>query len=139
MSLYQQIKEDQLEARKSRDTIRTALLTTLLGDVALIGKNAGGREPTDAEVVQMVKKYIKNNVEGYTGYNRHVTHDAELHILEHWLPKQLDEEGLKKVVEGLIADQPTANMGILMKALKASYDGQYDGALASKLIKEALA
>lgn len=57
MTITEQIKAASLTARKARDTVASALLTTLLSDVVMIGKNAG-RETTDAEAVAIVKKFI---------------------------------------------------------------------------------
>ena len=57
MTIAEQIKAASLTARKARDTVASALLTTLLSDVVMIGKNAG-RETTDAEAVAIVKKFI---------------------------------------------------------------------------------
>lgn len=59
MTLIQQIKDKQIAARKSGDSL-ASLYTTLLGEASIIGKNAGNRETTDVEVVAVVKKFIKN-------------------------------------------------------------------------------
>ncbi len=141
MSLYQQIKADQLDARKARDTIRASLLTTLMAEAAVPGKNAGNRESTDEEVIGVVRKFIKNNL-SIPDSHRNVEHDAELHILEGWLPKQLTEEQLKEVITTTVQLRSMSGkpkMGDIMKILKETLEGQYDGAMASRLIKEALA
>ena len=57
--LLNKIKADQLAARKAKDGLATALLTTLIGDAEMVGKNAG-RLVTDEEVVAVIKKFIKN-------------------------------------------------------------------------------
>jgi hypothetical protein len=54
----EQIKAKQIAARKS-GSADAGLLTTLLGEAAMVGKNAG-RETTDQEVVAVVKKFVKN-------------------------------------------------------------------------------
>lgn len=128
MSLIEKIRAEQLEARKSRDTIRAALLTTLLGEVGLVAKNAGRTDATDEEVIATVKKFIKNNESIGEGI-RHVTHDAELHILDGYLPQQLSREEL--VALRVAMDHP--NKGDWMKFLKENYAGRYDGKLASEV------
>ena len=50
MTLFSQIKADQLAARKAKDGLKATLLTTLIGELTAIGKNDGNREVTDAEV-----------------------------------------------------------------------------------------
>ena len=57
MSLIQTIKTAQVAARKARDP-SASLLTTLIGEAEMVGKNAG-REVTDQEVVATIKKFIK--------------------------------------------------------------------------------
>ena len=66
----------------------------------------------------------------------------EKSVLLEYAMKQLTEAELTSVISGIVATLPEVNqkqMGAVMKSLKASYEGQYDGQLASKLIKQALA
>ena len=60
MTLMDQIKADQVSARKQKMTAVASLLTTLIGEAEMVGKNAGNRAPTDAEVQAVIKKFIKN-------------------------------------------------------------------------------
>lgn len=128
MALIDQIKADQLAARKARDTLHASLLTTLLGEVGIVAKNAGRTDATDEEVIATVKKFIKNN-ESIPDGARNVTHDAELHTLEEYLPKQLTRDELVAIK----ATGTFANKGEWMKHLKENYAGRYDGKLASEV------
>ena len=51
--LIENLKEDQLIARKNRDQIKATLLTTLIGEAEMVGKNTGNRSPFDEEVVSV--------------------------------------------------------------------------------------
>jgi len=140
MSLYQNIKNAQLEARKARDQVSIGLLTTLLGEAAMPGKNDGNRESTDLEVVAVIKKFVKNN-ESIPVSARSEVHDTELKLLGQWLPKQLSEAELKGLIAAsasIVIGGSKPSMGELMQSLKDNFAGQYNGALASKLIKEEL-
>jgi uncharacterized protein YqeY len=140
MSLMQRIKTEQLEARKKKDVIKASLLTTLIGEATAIGKNDGNRETTDAEVVAMVKKFLKNIEETMKVADTFQAREEKL-ILIDLLPTQLSEQELKTTVWLLgteVGATTSKDMGKIMKVLKERYDGQYDGALASKLIKEML-
>jgi len=128
MSLIEKIKAEQLEARKSRDSVRASLLTTLLGEVGLVAKNAGHANATDEEVVAMVKKFIKNN-ESIPESARHAVHDAELAILNSYLPQQLTADQIQQ----FFAFMQPANKGAAMKLLKEHHAGQYDGKLAAQV------
>ena len=150
MSLLEQIKTASLEARKARDVISATLLTTLLAEATNVGKNDGNRESTDAEVVAVVKKFIKGvdetmaHLEKLDGDHTKTTAIAvaEKSVLSQFVPTQLDEAQLQAVIDSLVAGLATRNakqMGAVMKQLKEKYEGHYDGQLASKLIKTALA
>lgn len=146
MSLFDQIKADQLSARKAKDALASSLLTTLIGEVSAIAKNDGNREVTDADVVKTCKKFVagmEQTVQYCKGTNQEGmdTALAEMEIIERYLPVQLTELELQKIVGNLAQALPERNpkqMGVLMKQLKEAYDGQYDGALASKVIKAVL-
>lgn len=144
MSLLQQIKQTQLQARKAKDAVTAASLTTLIGEAEMVGKNNGNREVTDAEVVAVLKKFIKNVEETWrlaAEHGNHTTaerlHDEKL-LYSSFLPKQLSNGELKQVLVALTTElnaNTLREMGKVMKVLKERYDGQYDGAAASTMIK----
>ena len=147
MSLLVKIKADQLAARKEQLAVKAALLTTLIGESEMIGKNAGNRETNDTEVVAVIKKFIKNIDEtlGHLkdfptsfDYTRGV---LEKQILEEYLPKQLNELELRTLIFDVIAVRLensgiVVNKGTVMKELKNGYSGQYDGKLAAAIVSE---
>ena len=63
MSLLAQLKKDSLLARKAADSVRATLLSTLIAEAEMVGKNAGNRESSDDEVQQTIRKFLKNNQE----------------------------------------------------------------------------
>lgn len=132
MTLISKIKEKQINARKSGSK-EASLLTTLLGEATAVGKNAGNRETNDAEVIAVVKKFIKNIDETITALSSRnqdaSAFIAEKTVLEEFLPKQLSEDELKKIAIG------RSNMPDFMKYLKEKFNGQYDGKLASSVAK----
>lgn len=148
MSLMQILKDDQLAARKARETVKASLLTTLIGEAAVIGKNDGNRDTTDAEVVAVVKKFIKSNVELYSSAKNiwdSPVLDAiieEKSILDSYLPKQLTKEDLKIIFRKYsfydCTQASVPNKGQFMKHLKDNYVGQYDGKVAAEAVDEYL-
>jgi uncharacterized protein YqeY len=143
--LIDQIKQAQVEARKSRNTLAATLLTTLLGEANMVAKNAQRDTPTDEEVTVVVKKFLKGNLETQSflanGSNPEAleTVKAEQVILEVYLPKQLSEEELVQIVSAAILAGTASNVGALMGFLKANHSGKYDGKIASAAVKTALA
>lgn len=132
MTLINQIKERQIAARKTGSS-DASLLTTLLGEAAMVGKNAN-RETTDQEVVAVVKKFIKNIDETVGALqSRSQPFDqfvAERNVLEQFLPLQLTELALRHIAE------QHKSMPEFMKFLKEKHAGQYDGKLASSVAKK---
>lgn len=132
MALMEQIKNKQIAARKA-GSVDASLLTTLLGEAAMVGKNAG-RETTDQEVVAVVKKFIKNideTVAALTTRGQDANSFlAEKSVLEQFLPLQLTELALEHIA------QQHKSMPEFMKFLKEHHAGQYDGKLASTVAKK---
>jgi len=142
MTLFTQIKADQLAARKAKESLKATLLTTLIGELTAIGKNDGDREVTDADVVKLVKKFAdgmeqslkylgNSNPEGTT------TLLSELEIIHPYMPQQMDEAKLTEVLAELVTEVGP-NLGKLMGLLKTRYAGEYDGAMASKIAKKVI-
>ena len=146
MSLLNQIKDAQLQARKERDEIKSSLFTTLYSEASMKGKNDGNRDSTDEEVIAVIKKFLNGVNETlealkFSSDGRVKVAVLEKEILESLLPKQLSEDELRIAISALIAGLEERNpkaMGKIMAGLKAQFAGLYDGAVASKLIKEML-
>lgn len=140
MTLLTQIKAAQLAARKQRDTSTIAALTTLIGDIELIGKNAG-RETTDLEAVAVIKKFIKNVEETIKVADPTVIIEleAERDVYAHFLPKQLSREELTTELKSILVELNVAlpkGKGPIMKTLKERFEGRYDGAMAAQIVSE---
>jgi uncharacterized protein YqeY len=145
--LIKQIKADQLTARKTRQGVKTSILTTLLGELETDSKSKGGGEITDEKVLAKIKKFLKgiDEVVSLTeiGSEKHATGLLEVIILESYLPKQFSEDELKEAILACILskgiERLPKNMGVVMKELKSEYDGKYDGKMASQIVKHILA
>jgi len=140
VTLLQQIKKDQLRVRKAKQAIPASLLTTLLGEASMIGKNDGNRESTDAEVISVIKKFIKNIDESLKVKPDKVLVLEKL-LLEGYLPTQLTGDTLVDVVQKIVLDNQLTSprdMGAVMKIMKESCAGQYDGKEVSTIVKEIL-
>lgn len=143
-SLMETLKKDQLQARKNKDNVTASLLTTLISEAAMIGKNDGNRETTDLEVVRVVKKFVAN-IEETLKIRNDEKLQSEKRILEDYLPRQLTEDDIKSfvavmIIKSQLASDPLTqkDFGKIMKALQAEHPGCVDGKLASQVIKEIL-
>lgn len=145
MPILQQIRADKLAARKSGDSLRSSLLTTLDAEASKVGKDKENRESTDEEVVQVIRKFLKGLEETSEALRKAgrptEQQDSEKTILTGYLPKQLSTEELSAVIDEFVAQLPEKKpdqLGKIMASLKAEYPGLYDGKLASELIKKVL-
>lgn len=139
MSLLQQIKDDQLQARFNKDKLRSNLLTTLWAEAAIVGKNQQ-RDSTDEEVVAVIQKFIKNLNE-FAKVDPTDQSKQEINILQNYLPDQLTDEELSQYVDILVAGLPEKSMksmGSVMSEMNKKFPGQFDRAKASQMVKAAL-
>ncbi|MDH4263322.1 MAG: GatB/YqeY domain-containing protein [Spirochaetia bacterium] len=143
--MFNQLKKDLFEARKAKNAVKSNLLSTMIGEAQNIGKNAGNREPTNDEILGVVKKFLKAVDESITlleKAGRDTSKEKEeKSILEGYQPKQLDENSLKKAIDEIVnsmSDKSVKMMGQVMNQLKEKYPNQFDGKMASALVKQAL-
>lgn len=148
MSLLKTIQADYLAARYAKDSLKSNLLSTLLGEAQAIGKDDGNRDSTDAEIIAVIKKFIKNAeatsaaaVNSIQINKMDIVQMAanEVKILVTYLPEQFDETKTTFLVQTYLEENPDANMGNVMGYFKANYAGKYDGQLLSQIVKKALA
>jgi uncharacterized protein YqeY len=142
MTLMDKLQADQLAARKGRATVAAALLTALIGESAMVGKNAGNRTSTDDEVQATIRKFLKNAEEtqarlAEAGKDTAVIRE-EIQILSGYLPQQMTDEQLTEAISAICRGMAAPNMGAVMKALKEQHGGRYDGRRANELIKRRL-
>lgn len=147
--MRQRITQDVKDALKSGDKARLAtlrLITAAIKDREL-GVGGAPTEVGDAEVVAILQKMVKQRRESIATYEKAGRTDladqekSEIAVLEGYLPKQMDEAGVKAAVAALIAELGAAgakDMGRVMGALKERYAGQMDFGKASGIVKELL-
>jgi uncharacterized protein len=147
--LKQKLQEDLTESMLARDTLRTSVLRMLKSAVGYyeINKGGAGYEATDEDVMTVITaqaKQRKDSIEQYKNAGRQELVDKEtkeLEILQTYLPEQMGEEEVRKLVEEAVnqtgATSP-ADMGKVMGALMPKVKGKADGSLVSKIVKEKL-
>lgn len=149
MTLLAKIKAASVEARLNKSSIAT-FLVTLYSEAAKVGKDKRNGDSTDEEVISVLRKFkvgaetiieAATKQQGPNMAEQIAQARLEISIVESYLPKMMDEQELRSLVERLVnalPDKSPKQMGVVMSALKQDFPGLYDGALASKLVKEAL-
>jgi len=149
VSLTQQIEKDIITAMKARETER--LSTLRMVKTAFKNKEIEKREPlTEAEAQQILTTLIKQrreSVEQFTKGNRPelaAKEQAEIALIEGYMPKAASEEDIKKLVDEALTGQNLGpkDMGTAMKAVQAKIQAsglRADGRQVSEIVKAKLA
>lgn len=125
MTLQETINLHLKNAILTSNTELKSLLRVLIGELNRIDKVV-----SDEKVMSVVKKMIENA--------KLIGKPNEVAILETYLPKQFTTDQLKMVIAQLVEDKKYTSikdMGKIMGDLKNEFNGQYDGKLASDLVK----
>lgn len=138
------LKENVKEALKARDKVRLETVRGILAAIQYEELQKGVEDlPADA-VTAVLKAELKKRKEQLEFAEQGKRPDlversrAEILVVEGFLPKQMAREELEKIVTAMKQDNPALDMGAAMKLLKEQYSGQYDGKLASEVVKGAL-
>lgn len=148
MTLELQIQEDIKAAMKAKDTVALNATRAVKGEILLFKTAEGGsREVTDADVLKMIQKLVKQRKEAaeqYTAAGRPELAQnelAEAAVMERYLPKPLTQEEIEAKVKAIIAEVGATSMkdmGKVMGAASKALAGQADGKTISATVKALL-
>ena len=131
-TLYEQIKQTREDSLKSRDSFTYIKLGTVLGEAKQLATKKENRDPTDEEVISIVKK-------GLEGIGEMLGHESDNHkrsellferdLLMKYMPVQLSAPQIEVIIHNAALD----SLGKIMALFKLNYAGKYDG----KVVKAA--
>ena len=140
------LRADKMAALKEKDTVKNKVITLLLSGLTYKHKELG-RDCTEQECLDVIAKELKQEREALDlskGRADKVAElEAEIAILESYLPKQMSAEEVAAVVTELVAqaglETTVKNKGMIMKTvmgeLKGKADGKVIGASVDALLK----
>ena len=146
MTLKEKIKSDLKDAMKSGDTVVRGVLRLLSSNI----KNeeiSSKKELTDDDILKIIKKDIKRHKESIEQYKTGEREDSaeqeekELEILEKYMPEQMGEEEIRKIVSNVIEKTEAADasdFGKVMGMVIKEIGGNVDGNVVSGIVKEEL-
>jgi uncharacterized protein len=147
MSTIQRLEEELREARLARDDARRDALSLLLSALRSAEKDLQ-RELTEDEELQVLQRERKRRVEAAEAFSnagreeQAAAEEAELAVLEEFMPAQLSEEELEEIVDDAIAEVGATSMrdlGRVMADVMPQVAGRADGSMVSQLVREKLA
>jgi len=148
MGLKEKLQADLTEAIRGRDEVKSGTIRMLLS--AITNEEVAGKAAkvlTDAEIITVLSRETKKRreaVEAFTAAKRDDLANkekAEAVVIAQYLPEQLGEAEIKKMITEAITETNAAGpvgMGLVMKVLQPKIAGKADGGIVSALVKAAL-
>lgn len=145
----QKLQEELKQSMLSKNELKTSVLRMLLSAINYyeINKGGAGYEATEEDVMSVIEKQVKqrqDSIEQFEKAGRIELADKEkkeMTILQVYLPEQMGEEELKKLVDEAISQSGAKSiqeMGKVMGILMPKIKGKADAGLASSLVKQKL-
>ena len=147
MSVQDQITSDIKEAMKARNVDKLAALRAVKSAIMLEATKDGSATVPDEVSLKLIAKLVKQRKDSAAIFKEQNRPDLvvdevnQLAYLEPYLPSQIGEEEVRKIVKEVIAKigaLSPADIGICMSPLMERLNGKADGSLISKLVKEEL-
>ncbi len=145
--MKEQLLQDLKEAMKEKDVLKKDTITMLRAAILQVEKDSQ-KVLNDDEICGIVAKEVKKRKESVKEYEDAGRQDIaddlkrEIEILSKYLPEQLTEEEISKMVEEAIVEsgaQGPRDMGKVMGILRPKTQGKADGKIVSDIVKEKLA
>lgn len=144
MHLKERITEELKSAMKAQDKLRTSVLRMILADIKIA--DTSGKPKDQIDYVDVVRGYCKKLKKSREEYEKlHLPEkvkelDGEIAIVEEYLPKQLSDDEIQKIVNEVIEtnNYTAKDMGVAMKLIMSKYGGEVDGKKVQTYLKERL-
>ena len=147
MTLQERLTEDFKAAMKAHDEVKKNTLSFARAAIKQVEVDTR-KEVEDADVLAILKKQVKMRKDALADFEKAGRTDlldsykAEIEILEAYLPEQMSEEQIRKLVTEAAevgVEGGKQNMGKLMKSVMPKVKGLADGNTVRKIIEEFLA
>jgi len=146
MSLFDTIQSDMYAAMKSGDKHKTGTLRVALS--TLKDKKIEKREDiTDVEAIKIIQNLVKQRKEAADIYKENGRNDlmenenAELEILNAYLPQMMSEDDLRILVKKVVEDTEASSLsdiGKVMPEVMKQSAGKADGKMAQSIVRDLL-
>lgn len=146
MSLKENLEKEMKESLKAKDSFKLGVVRFLLSQIK--NKEIDTRKPvTDGEIFKIIQTLAKQRKEGISFSEKAGRADLvekeekELALLESYLPKELSEEELAKIIGDAVKETGAAgpqDFGKVMKAAIPKIAGRADGGKVNEIVKKIL-
>ena len=146
MSLKQKLQEDLKSSMKNKDTVKKSVITLIRASIKQYEVD-NRVELGDDEIVDLIAKQLKQTRDSREEFAKAGREDlvskaeAEIEVLKEYLPQQLSEEELNKIVISSISEVGATSMKDMKKIMTSimpKVKGRADGKLINELVKKNL-
>ena len=146
MSIGEKIDSDFKEAFIKKDDLRVSVLRLIKNSIHNQEIAKKKKKLSNEEIQKIIFFEAKKHKDSIAAFQKGGRDDLlakekkELEIIEQYLPKQLETQEIKKIVQEIIdsASDEEKNFGQMMKQVMAKIRGQADGKIISQIVKELL-
>jgi uncharacterized protein YqeY len=147
VTLITEIEQEVQAAMRAGDAPRRDALRLILSSLKSAEKDLL-RPLTEDEELQVLQRERKKRIEAAEAFRsggreaQAEKEEAELHVLEEFMPEPLTEEELEQILDDAIAENGATSMrdmGRVMKDVMPQIAGRADGAAVSQMLREKLA
>ncbi|MGC1464253.1 MAG: GatB/YqeY domain-containing protein [Pseudolabrys sp.] len=138
---------EAMKARNERAVSTLRMVNSTLKNADIEARGAGKPVLTDADVLPLLQKMIKQRQESVELYKKGSRADLvkqeeeEIAIISAYLPKQMSDDEMKAAIEAAVTETGAAgmkDMGKVIGVLRGKYAGQMDMGKASGMVKAKL-
>lgn len=145
--LEQRISADYIQAMKDKDSVKSATLSFLRAQIKNVRIDKHVEKVDDLDIIAVIKKQIKQRQESIVQFEQGGRVDladkekAEMVILQNYLPQQASAQEIADAVGQAVQEtgaKSMKDMGSVMKAVVAKFEGRADNKIISDLVRQAL-
>ena len=147
MSLQEQVTQQIKTAMKAKDSVALESLRAIKSAILLTQTQAGAKDLTSEDEIKLVQKLVKQRKDSAEIFRQQGREDlaepeeAQIKIIEQFLPEQLDEAAIAEIIEGIIAQtnaEGMKDMGKVMGMASKAMAGKADGKTISNIVRQKL-
>ena len=147
MSLQENVNEQLKAAMKAKDTVALESLRAIKTAIMMTQTQAGAKELSSDDEIKLVQKLVKQRKDSAAIFHQQGRVDlaepeeAQIKIIEQFLPEQLDDAAITEIVAAIIAKTGAAgmqDMGKVMGMASKAMAGKADGKTISSIVRQKL-
>ncbi|HEY51849.1 MAG TPA: GatB/YqeY domain-containing protein [Caldilineae bacterium] len=147
MNLQDTINQDLITAMKAGDEITKLTLRSVKAAITRAQKENNNQPLSDEQIIVIIRKQAKQRQDSIAAYQQGgradlvATEQAELTVLESYLPSLMSEEAIRERAQSVIDEVGASSMrdmGKVMGKLMPELKGKADGRLVNQVVRELL-